>query len=285
MCILHRKKESTYMPTYKIIACDMDETLLSSDASICRRNIEAIANAKAQGVKFVPCTGRGFRSVEGVLKTLNLFDEAGQYVIGFNGASITENKGHRSLFWDPIPFDLADRIYRKSASYGLCMHIYTRDTVYISGVTPDEEDFLRGRMAYVPTAEKTLDFLCGKEEVCKLIIMHTDYSRLQEIHAEMKPLLDDITVSFSSNRYIEFMHKGVTKGVALLKLAAMLGVEPEETMAIGDNINDIEMLQAAGLSVGVHNLNPLIRQYCSVVTNATNNEGAVGEAIETFVLK
>lgn len=285
MCILHRKKESTYMPTYKIIACDMDETLLSSDASICRRNIEAIANAKAQGVKFVPCTGRGFRSVEGVLKTLNLFDEAGQYVIGFNGASITENKGHRSLFWDPIPFDLADRIYRKSASYGLCMHIYTRDTVYISGVTPDEEDFLRGRMAYVPTAEKTLDFLRGKEEVCKLIIMHTDYSRLQEIHAEMKPLLDDITVSFSSNRYIEFMHKGVTKGVALLKLAAMLGVQPEETMAIVDNINDIEMLQAAGLSVGVHNLNPLIRQYCSVVTNATNNEGAVGEAIETFVLK
>lgn len=285
MCILHRKKESTYMPTYKIIACDMDETLLSSDASICRRNIEAIANAKAQGVKFVPCTGRGFRSVEGVLKTLNLFDEAGQYVIGFNGASITENKGHRSLFWDPIPFDLADRIYRKSASYGLCMHIYTRDTVYISGVTPDEEDFLRGRMAYVPTAEKTLDFLRGKEEVCKLIIMHTDYSRLQEIHAEMKPLLDDITVSFSSNRYIEFMHKGVTKGVALLKLAAMLGVEPEETMAIGDNINDIEMLQAAGLSIGVHNLNPLIRQYCNVVTNATNNDGAVGEAIETFVLK
>lgn len=285
MCILHRKKESTYMPTYKIIACDMDETLLSSDASICRRNIEAIAKAKAQGVKFVPCTGRGFRSVEGVLKTLNLFDEAGQYVIGFNGASITENKGHRSLFWDPIPFDLADRIYRKSASYGLCMHIYTRDTVYISGVTPDEKDFLRGRMAYVPTAEKTLDFLRGKEEVCKLIIMHTDYSRLQEIHAEMKPLLDDITVSFSSNRYIEFMHKGVTKGVALLKLAAMLGVEPEETMAIGDNINDIEMLQAAGLSVGVHNLNPLIRQYCNVVTDATNNDGAVGEAIETFVLK
>ena len=285
MCILHRKKESTYMLTYKIIACDMDETLLSSDASICRRNIEAIAKAKAQGVKFVPCTGRGFRSVEGVLKTLNLFDEAGQYVIGFNGASITENKGHRSLFWDPIPFDLADTIYRKSASYGLCMHIYTRDTVYISGVTPDEEDFLRGRMAYVPTAEKTLDFLRGKEEVCKLIIMHTDYSRLQEIHAEMLPLLDDITVSFSSNRYIEFMHKGVTKGVALLKLAAMLGVEPEETMAIGDNINDIEMLQAAGLSVGVHNLNPLIRQYCNVVTDATNNDGAVGEAIETFVLK
>ena len=97
---------------YKIIACDMDETLLSSDATICRRNIEAITAAIAKGVKFVPCTGRGFRSIEGVLRTLGLYDQADQYVIGFNGANITENKGNRSLFWDPIPFDLADRIFR-----------------------------------------------------------------------------------------------------------------------------------------------------------------------------
>lgn len=59
---------------YKIIACDMDETLLSSDATICRRNIEAITAAIAKGVKFVPCTGRGFRSIEGVLRTLGLYD-------------------------------------------------------------------------------------------------------------------------------------------------------------------------------------------------------------------
>ena len=114
---------------YKIIACDMDETLLSSDATICQRNIEAITAAIAKGVKFVPCTGRGFRSIEGVLRTLGLYDQADQYVIGFNGAHITENKGSRSLFWDPIPFDLADRIFRRCCAYGQCMHIYTRDVV------------------------------------------------------------------------------------------------------------------------------------------------------------
>ncbi len=273
------------MPAYKIIACDMDETLLSSDASICQRNIEAIQKAVSQGVKFVPCTGRGFRSVEGVLTTLGLLNQADQYVIGFNGASITENKGHRSLFWDPIPFDLADTLYQKGVAYGMCMHIYTRDTVYIRAVTPDEEAFLHGRMAYVPTDAATLDFIRGKEEVCKLIIMNTDDAVLQAIHQDMQPLLSDITVSFSSNRYIEFMHKGVTKGVGLLQLARLLHVQPAETMAIGDNINDIEMLKAAGLSVGVHNLNPVIRTYCDVVTDATNNEGAVAEAIERFVLQ
>ena len=273
------------MPAYKIIACDMDETLLSSDASICQRNIEAIQKVASQCVKFVPCTGRGFRSVEGVLTTLGLLNQADQYVIGFNGASITENKGHRSLFWDPIPFDLADTLYQKGVAYGMCMHIYTRDTVYIRAVTPDEEAFLHGRMAYVPTDAATLDFIRGKEEVCKLIIMNTDDAVLQAIHQDMQPLLSDITVSFSSNRYIEFMHKGVTKGVGLLQLARFLHVQPVETMAIGANINAIEMLKAAGLRIGVHNLNPVIRTYCDVVTDATNNEGAVAEAIERFVLQ
>ena len=58
----------------------------------------------------------------------------------------------------------------------------------------------------------------------------------------------------------------------------------EETLAIGDNINDTDMFKAAGLSVGVHNLNPIIRPYCDVVTDATNDEGAVAEAIEKYVL-
>lgn len=269
---------------YKIIACDMDETLLSSDATICQRNIDAIKKAIAKGVKFVPCTGRGFRSIEGVLKTLDLYDQAGQYVIGFNGASITENKGSRSLFWDPIPFDLADQLFRHCCTYGQCMHIYTRDVVYITNITPDEDAFLHGRMGYVPVETESLDFIRGKEEVCKLIVTNTDYDYLQRVHAELQPLLGDITVSFSSNRYIEFMHQGVNKGAGLHKLADLLGVPYEETLAIGDNINDTDMLKAAGLSVGVHNLNPIIRPYCDVVTDATNDEGAVAEAIEKYVL-
>lgn len=269
---------------YKIIACDMDETLLSSDATICQRNIDAIKKAIAKGVKFVPCTGRGFRSIEGVLKILDLYDQAGQYVIGFNGASITENKGSRSLFWDPIPFDLADQLFRRCCTYGQCMHIYTCDVVYITNITPDEEAFLYGRMGYVPVETESLDFIRGKEEVCKLIVTNTDYDYLQRVHAELQPLLGDITVSFSSNRYIEFMHQGVNKGAGLHKLADLLGVPYEETLAIGDNINDTDMLKAAGLSVGVHNLNPIIRPYCDVVTDATNDEGAVAEAIEKYVL-
>lgn len=272
------------MPTYKLIACDMDDTLLNTDATICKRNIDAVAQAAARGVKFVPCTGRGFTSVRNVLQTLGLYQMPAQYVISFNGGSITENKDSRSLFWDPIPFDLADMLYRQGVTYGMCMHIYTHEHVYLRHLTPDEDAFLRGRMAYIPTTKTTLDFLRGKEEVGKLIITNTDETVLHRIHKEMEPLLSDIQVNFSSNRYIEFMHKNVTKGVGLLKLASYLGIAPEETIAIGDNKNDIEMLKTAGLSVGVRNFHPAIRPYCDIITEATNNEGAVAEVIERFIL-
>ncbi len=272
------------MPAYKLIACDLDETLLSSDASICRRNINAIRKAIACGVKFVPATGRGFRSVEDILKILGLYNQAGQYVIGLNGASITENKNYRSIYWNPLPFETADQLYRRFAAYGLCTHFYTRDTVYICHATADEKAFLNGRMSFIPTNEPTLDFLRGKQEVGKLIVMHPDFTYLKKLHDELFPLLNDISVTFSSNRYMDFTHKGVTKGKALLKLANLLGVAPEETMAVGDNLNDAEMLQAAGLAIGVANLNPSIRPYCNAVTTATNDGGAVGEAIETYIL-
>lgn len=99
------------MNNYKIIACDMDETLLSSDATICQRNIEAIAKAVAKGVKFVPCTGRSFRTIDGVLKTLRLFEQPDQYVIGLNGGNITEIRAAAPFSGTPFPLTWPIRFF------------------------------------------------------------------------------------------------------------------------------------------------------------------------------
>ena len=74
---------------YKIIACDLDETLLSDDRSISKENIEAIQKAKELGVKFVPATGRGYNTVDGTLKELGLYDLENEYVISYNGGAIS----------------------------------------------------------------------------------------------------------------------------------------------------------------------------------------------------
>ena len=83
---------------YKLIACDLDETLLNDEHLVGAKNVAAIKRAREEyGVKFVPATGRGFMQIQPELKELQLYDLEGEYVISFNGGALTENKNNRIL--------------------------------------------------------------------------------------------------------------------------------------------------------------------------------------------
>lgn len=269
---------------YKIIACDLDETLLSDDRSISKENIEAIHKAKALGVKFVPATGRGFNTVDSTLKELGLFDQENEYVISYNGGAITENKGSRLLHFEGISFELASELYKRGLEYNVCIHIYTKETVYVYDYTKEEKEYLAGRMEVTEIFDDNIDFLKG-QEIVKALYMNTDYTYLQQIEEDLKDLTQGVDVSYSSNRYIEFNHKGVNKGNGLLSLAELMGVKQEETIAIGDNYNDLSMIKAAGLGVGVRNVVDGMKKDCDYITKADNNESAIAEVIRKFILK
>ncbi len=84
---------------------------------------------------------------------------------------------------------------------------------------------------------------------------------------------------------MEFNPKGVNKGVGLLYLADLMGIAPEKTIAIGDNFNDLPMIRAAGLGVGVSNTIEEMKPICDVITHASCNESAIAEVIERYILK
>lgn len=267
---------------YKIIACDLDETLLSDDRTISQENIEAIKRATAQGIKFVPTTGRGYSSVKGTLEELGLANKEGEYVISFNGGAVTENKGDKLLHFQGVSFDLAQELYRRGQQYDVGIHVYTKDMVYIYNYTQEERDYLAGRMKVTEVFDQNLDFLKG-QDIVKLLYVNTDYSYLKKIEEDMKDMTEEIDISFSANRYIELNYKGVSKGTGLLFLADLLGVKSEETIAIGDNFNDLSMIQAAGVGVGVQNVVPDMKPLCDYVTQATNDESAIAEVIKKYV--
>lgn len=268
---------------YKIIACDLDETLLSRDHTVSRRNKTAIEKARRMGVKFVPATGRGYDSVEPTLKELNLFQEEQEYVISFNGGAITENKGNRLLHFQGISFDLASQLYKRGQNYDVTIHIYTRDVVYLYNAAPDDAKSLSARMNIREITCKDIDFL-KDTDIVKALYMNTDYDYLRRIEDDYRDLAPLMDVSYSSNRFIEFNCKGVNKGAGLLSLGKLLGVKPEETIAIGDNFNDLSMIKAAGLGVGVKNSIEGIKKDCDYITEADHEEGAVAEVIEKFIL-
>lgn len=268
---------------YKIIACDLDETLLSTDRTVSQKNIDAIKKARNLGVKFVPATGRGYNSVGGTLKELGLFDQANEYVISYNGGAITENKGNRLLRFEGLPFAKAQEIYQRGLKYDVCIHAYTKDMVYVYNINPEERDYVSGRMEITEVADQNLDFLKG-QDIVKVLFENPDRKYLNQIEADLKDITQDVDVSYSSNRYIEFNHRGVNKGAGLKELADLLGVKISETIAIGDNFNDLAMIKAAGLGVGVQNTVPDMKPMCDYITDATNDESAIAEVIEKFVL-
>ena len=268
----------------KIVASDLDETLLRmTDKTVSPEDRAAIRAARERGVKFVPCSGRGYRSIAKTLKELDVYDRAGEYLISFNGGAVTENRGDRLLHFQPMPFTLAEAFYRRGQDYDVCIHVYTKDTVYVWNFFQGERDFLNGRMEVVETADKTLDFLHG-EDVVKVLYTNTDKAYLDRIRSDLGDLTANVDVSYSSNRYLEFNQRGVTKGTGLRRLADLLGVDMAETMAIGDNYNDLPMIQAAGVGVGVGNMVDALKPECDYVTAADCNHSAVAEALRKFVL-
>lgn len=269
---------------YKIIACDLDETLLSTDRTISKKNIEAIKKAKELGVKFVPATGRGFNTVDNNLKVLDLYDKENEYVISYNGGAITENKGNRLLHFKGISFDLASKLFKRGLNYNVCIHIYTKDTVYAYNYIQEEKDYLAGRMEVVEIFDDNIDFLKG-QDIVKALYMNTNYEYLQKIAKELEDITSDIDVSYSANRYIEFNHKGVNKGAGLLSLAKLLNIKQEETIAIGDNYNDLSMIKVAGLGVGVANVVEGMKDDCDYICKANHDQDAVAEVVLKFILK
>ena len=272
---------------YRLIACDLDETLLDHAGDVPPRVREAVAAARERGVRFVLATGRPFVSTHRTLDQLGLLGRSGEYVISFNGGVITENSDELPLTSCSLDPATAEELYERGIRLGLCMHVYTLDTVYVYNYVPEERAYIEGRMRILETDATTLAFLREKDEpVVKLLYMSFDADLLRSLEAELarEGVTTGLDVCYSSNRYLEFNAPGVNKGVGLLELARRLGVPREETMAIGDNSNDVPMIVAAGLGVAVANATEETRAAADYVCQSDNEEGAVAEAIERFVL-
>ena len=271
---------------YKLIACDMDETLLNDNHEICKRNIEMIKRAKEEyGVKFVPATGRGYKSIQKDLQTLGLYDKENEYVLSFNGGAITENHGNKMLKFRGISFSKMKEIFEFGLTKNVCQHVYTKEKVYVYNVSESErERLLYLNFDYTIMSENTVDFL-EKEEISKILFQNTDVPYLMSLEAEIKMITDNFCdVSYSSNRYMEFNALGVNKGQGLIDLAKMLNIDIKDTIAVGDNYNDMSMLKVAGLSVEANNAVEDIKKICDYTTKADNNEGVVAELIERFII-
>lgn len=270
---------------YKLIVCDLDETLLNDAGVLTAGNITAIKAAMAKGVYFVPNSGRSYTSFQDNLADLGLKNKADTYSISYNGGLIIENKDNRPLAQHTLDFETAKAVFELALASGGSVHLYTADHGYLCQPSQWDLAYLKQRGVHFeilenPNFEDFRDAL-----IMKVIVAFPQMADRQALKDKvLTQVKTPLTATFSSDRYIEFNAAEADKGRATLELAEKLGLTAEQVIAVGDNSNDLAMIQAAGLGVCMANGLDSVKAQAQYVTQSDNNQDALKEIIERFIL-
>ena len=267
-----------------LVASDLDETLLRSDKHVGLYTQEMIRKIQEQGIHFVCATGRPFFSIQNTLREIGQFQKPGTYTISLNGGCVTENSTGQVLYTKPMNFDLVNQIYTLGKTYDVGIQVYLVDKTYAYRLNEDERHFLKGRMEVSEIDAEDLSFL-KNQPIIKILFENTDLSILKQIEKQLpETISQNCDLSYSSNRYFEFNPRGVHKGLGLEYLCDHLKIAIKDTLAIGDNINDLGLLKTAGLSIGVKNAHPDILSTIDDLCPYTLDEDAVGHILQRYIL-
>jgi len=259
---------------YKLIAADMDGTLLTNSGEISEKTIEYINYLKQKGVVFVPASGRAPNGLEDYKKILNHTSP----VICSNGA-YAEVDGKVVFEKELLPDD-AKKILDLGQKYNASMFIWSKNRLYTNG-TPEKIEKYE-KMAHTRSEYKT-DFSDLLAQGITKILWFSDEEKIAKIRDEINPKeFSKVTYLTSCPFFLEFFNADASKGKALIEIGKAYCIAPSEMIAIGDGENDISMLEAVGLGGAMHNASDKVKASADFIT-LSNEEDGVAYVIEKFI--
>ncbi len=265
--------------TIKLVAIDLDDTLLRDDFTISPRTLAAVRAVRESGVKITLATGRMPGSARPYAEQLALDVP----VINYHGAMIQHALSREIIFRRVIPVNLAEELVGFLQKKQLYVQIYLRDQVFTRELNKYSD--LYKRIAKVRIEQRDLLQLLQEEPegVEKILVINEEHaiSKLADILGQRYGR--KIHLTKSKPIFLEFTEITVNKGAALASLAESYGFAREEVMAIGDSFNDLEMIEYAGLGVAMGNAASEVRAKAYVITG-NNKEDGVAQALERYVL-
>ncbi|KRM71272.1 sugar-phosphatase [Lacticaseibacillus brantae] len=266
----------------KLVAIDMDGTLLNEHGQLNPATINAVKAAKVAGVKIVLCTGRPLPGIQQFLPELEL-NEPGDYAITYNGALVQHTSDGHVLAKHTLTY--ADYLRIEYVAQLIGVHSHAEDEVAIYTANHDISSYTVNEVALVnmPLKFQTADQFSRDHVFSKMMLIDDP----EILAAAQKNLPADIKEDYylvnSEPYYLEVLNKKASKGNGLADLANHLGIDVSETMAIGDQANDLSMLEYAGTAVAMGNAIDAVKNIANVVTETNINDG-VAKAINDLVL-
>ncbi len=283
----------------KCIASDMDGTLLNENQKISEENRKALEAVMEMGGQVIIATGRSYKEARLALDEVNFNCP----IISMNGAAVYDQKGEL-IASQPIAFEELESTITFLEEAGLYFELYTNHGVF----SKNPEHAIDSLVDIVLSANPELD----REAVRRRALARIEYGFLFETHdyhalireedmqvfkilvfslykdqlstaAQGLAKFEGLTITSSGKGNIEINRRGVSKGNALEKLLKMHGIPLEETIAIGDNLNDVSMFEKAGLSIAMENASEEIKRICKDTT-FSNKEDGVAHAIYRYMV-
>ena len=261
----------------KLIAFDLDGTLLRNDKSLTDRSLRALYAAHERGALIVPATGRIYKGVPAALR-LQPFS---RYFITINGALVYDAQADEALYRAEIPCELALRLYEHMDALDVIYDCYKDNWGYVSRAMYERagdyisdpgilELFYRSR---TPVSDLK-DYLRADGGSIQKAQMHFSDMRAKKKELERLPeLFPEIAVSTSVPSNIELNIRAANKGDALLALCAKLGIEPADTLAFGDGTNDLSLIRSAGCGVAMGNADFTVKAAADAVCDDNEHDG------------
>lgn len=266
----------------KLIAIDMDGTLLTPQNQISPAVKSAIAAARAKGVHVVLATGRPFIGVAPYLAQLDLQQE-GCFCITNNGALVQRATDGECVAQTTLSFD--DYLYFEGLARKLNVHFHALDFNFVYTANKDISAYTvhESNLTGMPLRYRAVEEMDRSMRFPKLMIIDEPPVLDRAIARLPAEAFEHYTLLKSAEFYLEILDKRVNKGEGVKMLAEHLNISPENIMTMGDQENDLAMINYAGIGVAMGNAIDTVKKASQFVTK-TNAEDGVAYAIEKFVL-
>lgn len=269
----------------KLIAIDIDGTLINDQLEITEKTKLALQKATAQGIKVVLCTGRPMTGVHKYLDQLGINNLADQYVISFNGALAQTTSG-QVISEFTLPFEKLVDLSAVALKADVHLLAETADAMYVLNQDISSYAVYESSLVSLPITYKSIDQLntIKNNLVISKLMITDEPAAIDDFSAKLTaPIKRAFNIVRSEPYYLEFVNPSASKGAALASLGQELGVARTEMMAIGNAQNDESMITYAGIGVAMSNSIPSTIQLADELV-ADNNHDGVAEAVEKFAL-
>lgn len=262
----------------RLIAADIDGTLLNSDGELTPRTRAAISRALELGVKVVTATGRMYSSAAPVARRLGITSPC----VFFNGAMVRDPRGGEIIFQRPLDERLTSEILSFFRENNWYVQLYHGDKLYVKDDGDERCKYYEktSRVKAVPLGENFWSFRGASFKMLGMDFESGAYKLMLEKTAEK--FGDRLYTAASLDSFMEMVHPLVNKARALESVAAGLGIKSGEVLAFGDGANDREMLEWAGVGVAMGNARGPVRESADLIAPDNDSDG-VAVIIEKFL--